>query len=258
MSQTRHRPFIERSGAGEAVLFIHGTVISGHGTWRAQRPLSARWQVQVLERRGYPPNPAVDREDFGEDAEDVKAPLLAAPAHLVAHSYGAVGALLAAADAPGRVRSLTVVEPPVFGPAIGNPEVDAFVRRMDVLFREGPLDAGEFVRVFTRELGMGSLPAELPPEVLRNAPLLRRQRVPWGAEIPLVAVAQAPWPKLVISGGHHAAFDAACRELADRANASLITLTGRGHSPQQLGEEFNMLLEKSLRGESLPSAKRRS
>ena len=258
MSQTRHRPFIERSGAGEAVLFIHGTVISGRGTWRAQRPLSARGQVQVLERRGYPPNPAVDREDFGEDAEDVKAPLLAAPAHLVAHSYGAVGALLAAADAPGRVRSLTVVEPPVFGPAIGNPEVDAFVRRMDVLFREGPLDAGEFVRVFTRELGMGSLPAELPPEVLRNAPLLRRQRVPWGAEIPLVAVAQAPWPKLVISGGHHAAFDAACRELADRANASLITLTGRGHSPQQLGEEFNMLLEKSLRGESLPSAKRRS
>jgi pimeloyl-ACP methyl ester carboxylesterase len=258
VSQTRHRPFIERSGAGEAVLFIHGTVISGRGTWRAQRPLSARWQVQVLERRGYPPNPAVDREDFGEDAEDVKALLLAAPAHLVAHSYGAVGALLAAADAPGRVRSLTVVEPPVFGPAIGNPEVDAFVRRMDVLFREGPLDAGEFVRVFTRELGMGSLPAELPPEVLRNAPLLRRQRVPWGAEIPLVAVAQAPWPKLVISGGHHAAFDAACRELADRANASLITLTGRGHSPQQLGEEFNMLLEKSLRGESLPSAKRRS
>ena len=137
MSQTRHRPFIERSGAGEAVLFIHGTVISGRGTWRAQRPLSARWQVQVLERRGYPPNPAVDREDFGEDAEDVKALLLAAPAHLVAHSYGAVGALLAAADAPGRVRSLTVVEPPVFGPAIGNPEVDAFVRRMDVLSVRG-------------------------------------------------------------------------------------------------------------------------
>ena len=142
----------------------------------------------------------------------------------------------------------------MFRPAIGNPEVQAFVRRMDILFREGPPDAGEFVRVFTRELGMGSLPAE----VLRNAPLLRQQRVPWDAEIPLEAVAQAPWPTLVISGGHHAAFDAACRELAVRANASLITLTGRGHSPQQLGEEFNTVLEKSLRGGSLPSATRRT
>jgi hypothetical protein len=168
LSETRHRPFVERSGDGEAVLFIHGTVISGRSTWRAQRPLSARWQVQVLERRGYPPNPAVEREDFREDAEDVKALLSAAPAHLVAHSYGAVGARCSRCAGPGQITD--------------------------------------------------------------------RRR----------------------AGGHHAAFDAACRELAVRANASLITLTGRGHSPQQLGEEFNTVLEKSLRGGSLPSATRRT
>jgi len=58
------------------------------------------------------------RQDFEEDARDIAA-LLGDGAHLVGHSYGAVGALYAAALRPEAVHSLTVNEPPAFGAGRG-------------------------------------------------------------------------------------------------------------------------------------------
>jgi len=49
--------------------------------------------------------------DYEVDARDV-VDLLAAGAHLVGHSYGAVVAMLAAATRPDLVRSLALIEPP--------------------------------------------------------------------------------------------------------------------------------------------------
>ena len=66
--------------------------------------------------------------DFEEHAVLVAA-ALGDGAHLVGHSYGGVISLLAAAAAPGRVRSLTVIEPPALGVARGNPAADAFLTR---------------------------------------------------------------------------------------------------------------------------------
>ena len=68
------------------------------------------------------------------------------------------------------------------------------------------------------------------------------ERPPWEAEIPLDALAAAPFPTLAISGAHSAAFDAVCEALEERSGALRAVLPGAGHGPQRLGEPFNELL----------------
>jgi len=56
------------------------------------------------------------------------------------------------------------------------------------------------------------------------------ERLPWEAEIPLDELAAAPFPKLVVSGAHHPAFDAVCDVLEERLGAQRAILPGAGHS----------------------------
>ena len=56
------------------------------------------------------------------------------------------------------------------------------------------------------------------------------ERTPDEAEIPLDELAATPFPKLVISGGHNAAFDAVCDVLEARLPAKRVVLPGAGHS----------------------------
>src|SRR5687768_17941504 len=95
----------------ERLVLVHGSVVNGALTWRGQQPLAERFELVVLNRPGFPPNPPVDRVDFELDAELV-AGLLRPGDHLVGHSYGGVISLLAAAERPELLASLTVVEPP--------------------------------------------------------------------------------------------------------------------------------------------------
>src|SRR3954471_8296122 len=100
-----------REGEGPEILLVHGGA-SARTTWGALAPLAARWTLAHVHRRGYPPSPPTPRQDFEADAADLE-PLLAARPHVVAHSYGTLGALIAAGRAPERVRSLTILEPPL-------------------------------------------------------------------------------------------------------------------------------------------------
>ena len=56
------------------------------------------------------------------------------------------------------------------------------------------------------------------------------ERPPWQAEIPLARLAAAPYPKLVVSGAHDAAFDAVCDVLEEELGAERAILPGAGHS----------------------------
>jgi pimeloyl-ACP methyl ester carboxylesterase len=95
-------------GFGPRVVLVHGSVFNGPLTWNEQRPLGESWRLEVLNRRGYGKSPPPEvRSDFEEDARDIAA-LLGDDAHLVGHSYGAIGALYAAALRPNAVRSLTI------------------------------------------------------------------------------------------------------------------------------------------------------
>lgn len=216
------------------LVLVHGSVLGGRGTWGAQRPLADRFELLVLDRPGFPPNPPVDRIDFEPDAAWVCG-LLRPGDHVVGHSYGGVIALLATASRPDLVGSLTVIEPPATRVALGDPAVGAFARGGEELWANGPRDDPEaFLRAFLVAVGSEyDPPSPLPPELEQAARALARERGPWEADVPLEALAAAPFPKLVVSGAHHPAFDAICDVLERALRAERVVLPGFGHTVQR-------------------------
>ncbi|MDH4177426.1 MAG: alpha/beta hydrolase [Thermoleophilia bacterium] len=219
----------------QRLVLVHGSVTAGRATWATQRrALRDRFTLAVLDRPGFPPGPPVDRVDFEEHAAWV-ADRLQTGDHLVGHSYGGVVCLLAAARRPDLLASLTVVEPPAGDVARGDPDVDRFVREGEAWWAAGPTDDAEaFLRGFLRYVGSAyEPPSPLPPELAQGALTLIVERHPWEARIPLAALAAAPFPKLVVSGAHHAAFDAICDALERGLGAERLVLPGHGHSPHR-------------------------
>jgi pimeloyl-ACP methyl ester carboxylesterase len=188
------------------------------------------------------------------------AALLDPPAHLVAHSYGGIGALLAAARRPTGALSVTVIEPPAFALARGVPEVETLIRRAERLFtRPAGMSEEEFLMAFLRSWGLQ--PAPLPrlnAAARRSVRASMTERPPWEAELPLDALRATGVPVLVVRGGWDAAPTAA-RDLAGRAFAAVCDVLerdlaadaalfpGANHSPQALGAPFNERLERFWR-----------
>ena len=224
------------------LLLVHGSVVNGEATWGAQRPLAERFELVVPNRRGFPPGPDVERVDFEDEAVWLEQ-FVEPGTHLVGHSYGGVASLYAAARYADRIRSLTVIEPPAFGIARGNPAADKFITKLETLSTEGPREPAAYLCRFLENVG-SSLPpgAEPTPALLQGARTLMVERSPAEADPPLDELARAPFPKLVVSGAHSAAFDAVCDVLEERLGADRAVLPGAGHSVPRLGEPFNELL----------------
>ncbi len=229
---------VERLGSGPRLVLVHGSVAPGWLTWNAQKPLAERFELVVPTRSGYPPNAPLEEIDFESQAKELAA-LLEPGDHLAAHSYGAVVSLLAAARAP--LASLTVVEPPAFGVARGDPAVEEFLGH----FEAGvPTEPRAYLEFFLPLVGSSlNLREPLSPAIEAGARAAIAERFPHEAVIPLAELAAAPFPKLVVSGGHNAAFDAVCDVLEQRLGAQRAVLPGAGHSIPRLGEPFNALLE---------------
>jgi pimeloyl-ACP methyl ester carboxylesterase len=222
------------------LLFVHGSVVNAELTWAAQKPLADRFELVLPNRRGFPPGPEVDRVDFEDEAvwfEQFVEP----GTHVVGHSYGGVIALLLAAQYPA-LGSLTVIEPPATSVARGVPAVDEFVAGAEWLWSEGPRDPAEFLATFFTAVGTPVPPGEFNDALLQGARTLMVERLPSEAEIPLDALAGAPFPKLVVTGAHSAAFEAIADVLESRLPAERAVFTGAGHSVQRLGAPFNELL----------------
>lgn len=215
-------------------MLVHGSVVGGRPTWGAQRPLAERFDLVVLDRPGFPPNPPVERVDFETDAVLV-AGLLEPGDHLVGHSYGGVITLLAASLRPELVRSLTVIEPPATSVALEIPAVAEFAAGGRKLYAGGRDDDPEaFLRRFLAAVGSAFVPpSPLPPDLEQGTRALMVERGPWEAEISLATIAAAPFPKLVVSGAHHPAFDAICDTLERELEAERVVLPGYGHAAQR-------------------------
>ena len=100
------------------------------------------------------------RSDFEEDARDIAA-LLGDDAHLVGHSYGAIGALYAAALRPKAVRSLTMNEPPAYRLIKSNGEADAIVARLQATRRDGH-EPRAFLEAFRNIINGPGAPSPVP------------------------------------------------------------------------------------------------
>ena len=124
---------VERLGQGPPILFVHGDVVGPALTWRKQRELAERWTLVIPSRPGFGESPELERNVFEVEAP-MFAELLGDGAHLVGHSYGAVIALLAAAQRPEAVCSLTVSEPGCLRVAEGTPVVDEMIANGELLF----------------------------------------------------------------------------------------------------------------------------
>ena len=222
-------------------MFVHGSVVNADLTWSAQKPLASRFDLVAPNRRGFPPGPEAEQVDFEDEAVWFE-PFLEPGTHVAGHSYGGVIALLLAARRPELVRSLTVIEPPAFGVARGIPAADEFTARIEELWTNGPRDPAAFLRGFLALVGSSTPPGEFTPELLQGARTLMVERPPSAAVIPFDELARAPFPKLVVSGGHSPAFEAVCDVLEERLGAHRAVLPGAGHSVQRLGAPFNDLL----------------
>jgi pimeloyl-ACP methyl ester carboxylesterase len=223
----------------ERLVFVHGSVLGARGTWGAQRELADRYELVFVERPGFPPNPPVERVDFETDSTLI-AELLQPGDHLVGHSYGGVVSLLTAVARPDALASLTVIEPPATRVAAGNRAVDAFAAQGEEVYALGATsDPETFLRRFLAAVGSRfDPPSPLTPELEQGARALMAERGPWEADIPLETLAGARFPKLVVSGRHHEAFDAICDVLERELAAERVVLQGYGHTVQR-HPEFN-------------------
>lgn len=231
---------VETWGDGVPVVLVHGSLALGVPEWEMQRPLAEHgFSLRVFDRRGYGASATAPGDDYLADADDI-VELMGEGAHLVGHSYGGLGVLLAAARCPERTLSLTVLEPAAGTVALHDPAWRAFVDEVSAMWTLEGSDE-EWVRTFLT--AVGSDPEMLGPELMADAvaltPLLRHGRTFYGCDVPVAALAAARFPKLVVSGGHFEGFEAMCRELAVLIGGELAVLEGAGHEIQFVGEPLN-------------------
>ena len=234
-------------GEGEPAVLVHGSFGWGEETWSEQRPLADDYRLLLIDRRGFGASPANGRVDFERDAEDV-ADLLDGGAHVVAHSYGGVVSLLAAARRPEAVRSLTLIEPPAFGVARGNEAVEELIRNIEAAARSTD-DPVEYRAAFLRGFGFTAGATTLEGPTLEAARASMTERPPWEADIRLDDLARADLRVLLVQGDWcpapdtaralaGAAFRAVCDVLNDRLDAQRAVFPA-AHNPQRLGALFN-------------------
>jgi pimeloyl-ACP methyl ester carboxylesterase len=241
--------FVDSWGTGTRVVLVHGSLATGGEEWQAQRPLADEgFRLLVPDRRGYGKSPVAEGEDFLRDADDI-AELMGDGAHLVGHSYGGLGVLFAAARHPDATLSVALLEPGAFGLGKDHPAGRALVDEVRGLWNQNLPDEDWVVRFLK---AVGSDPDAFSPEFLAAAvplvPVLRHGRPIWQSDLPLAELAAATFPKLVVSGGHSAGFDAICDDVAERIGASRAVAAGAGHEIQFTGRSLNDLLLALWRG----------
>jgi pimeloyl-ACP methyl ester carboxylesterase len=163
-------------GHGDPVVMVHGSGPSwGEETWAEQRPLSDVYRLLLIDRRGFGDSPPAEGEDFEVDAEDI-AEVLGRGAHLVGHSYGGLGCLLAAARLHAVFESQSTMEPERFWIAF----LEAF-----------GLEPGD-----TGFESWAAMTSRLSAMDLAGIETTRRERVPfWEPVIPVEDLASAPFPQ---------------------------------------------------------------
>lgn len=131
----------EEHGQGEPVLLIHGAFISDALSLVAREAaLAERNRVIWYRRRGYggsdPGSAPFSIAEQAGDAQALLAHLGIEQAHVVGHSGGGVIATELALQAPKLVRSLAVLEPAIFPPALAEAFVEMLAPAMEA-YRSG-------------------------------------------------------------------------------------------------------------------------
>jgi pimeloyl-ACP methyl ester carboxylesterase len=207
-----------------------------------------------MHRRGYPPSPPElgDGHDFDVDAVDI-AGLLTGRPHVVAHSYGALGAAIAVAHAPGRVRSLTLIEPALYNLVPDDPAVARFEQIGNDVLTRGLETEPARLREFLRIAGATDVTdGPLPDVVASGVRRAHGSRLPGDATIDLGAIRSSRIPTLVVSGGHNDAIERICAAASCQLDGEHLVFPAAGHFAMR-AVGFNDSLERFLaRAEAPP------
>ena len=209
--------------AGPAVVFVHGAGKAGAEAW----PLQAADADPGWSFLGRGPG----GDDPARDAGRLLEQLPREGGHVVAHSYGANAALLAAHREPARVHSLALLEPACFDLARGRPAVEEHVAAMAPAFAVAgdPSVSGRgFFELFARGMGFPP-PAAWDEDLEANAARLRLLAPPWG--VGLRPELGLPVRTLVLTAPSSALYAETADSLAD-LGAVHRTVAGAGHRVQ--------------------------
>ncbi len=232
-------------GKGEKVVLIHGSNTAfPESTWFQQATLAQHYQLLIPHRRGYGASPLIQSEGFEDNVQDILY-LLENGAHLVGSSYGGIIALLVAAKEPGLVKSLAIIEPPAFAVVRNHPDVEKVIERISPLYAATPkLTPQKFIEEFTVALGGHfNKSLQLSPEYRKAIVATMNEPPPWEAQIPINTLSTTTFPKLVVSGGWHSAFETVANFLAQHLGMKRAIIQGAGHEVQKIGKPFNDLLK---------------
>lgn len=230
----------ERWGdSGPRVVMVHGSLGSAAAAFGEQQVLADRFRIIAPYRRGYSPSPSTERIDPDRDATEI-VELLGDGAHLVGTSMGGVVAMRAAALAPEKVWSLTVIEPPAMPNGAGRPAADQLIAALrDYWAASDASDLESFVAGFLDVLSVDiQLPSPLPPPLAEAVGNLTTER-PWETGVPVEKLARTSFPKLIVTGGGTAGFEDVADALAEALGAKRVLFEGSPHAVQRIGQRFN-------------------
>ncbi len=242
--------------AGPRVLLIHGGVQGslggGPATFTRQDALAeSSWRVDSVSRPGFGPSPSRGPDDMDKDAVWI-AKMFGGGTNVIAHSWGAAEALLAAARRPAQVQSLILVEPALQNLLAGDPVLrdDPVARSAADKFRQIALSAntpGEYSVGFAASVA-GAKPALDPnSETAEFAGCaLLRANMATASEMRAAAetVAREDIPVLVITGGWSPFFDAVGEAAARATQGRHVIVKSPGHMVQlESSADFNATVE---------------
>lgn len=180
-------PLVEQ-GAGEPIVFVHGA-LGDYRFWLAVASmLASDYRSVTYSRRAHFQTPwpddyvACDPEVHAADMAALIEALELGPVHLVAHSIGAVAALVMATRRPDLVRTVVLGEPPLLswlgGTTEGDALLGAFAANANLpareAFRRGNPEEGvrRFLNGVMGEEAFDRIPPEARGPLLDNAPEL--------------------------------------------------------------------------------------
>ncbi len=139
-----------------------------------------------------------------------------------------LGALIAASRRPDHVRSLTLIEPPLYHVVPGDPEIERLERIGDAVLTQG-LDADPgILREFLHMAGAPGIDdGPLPEAVAEGVRRAHGGRLPGEARPQLDALHGIS--SLVASGDHTPGIERICDALAAALDAERLVAPGAGH-----------------------------
>jgi pimeloyl-ACP methyl ester carboxylesterase len=247
-------------GTGPPLVLIHGDFNDGLGAWSRQiASLTDKHRLMVIDRRGHGASPKEPRPyTIQDDASDILTAIDRSGHerfHLAGHSYGGLVAIEIARQAPERVMTLQLIEPPYLDLLADDPAILQLIERgleIQRRAREWGVEqtAFEFFTMLAGPVAAEKMRGSANwPSVVREAGRIIDAEYP--SQYPASALADLRYngPIKIYTGGRsHPGLRAVAHRLAELLPSStLVDIPNGTHAVQLVGEPFdNELLALTL------------